>query len=366
MTKKFNAWARVLGVLACLSPGVSDVEAYAFLGGKPVGEANKWPAGNVNYLTDFPPFPGGKLEDGAPSFHSVFSDCDAAWDVLIYPLNLISTATPGVSKTLGNGINACWFDSTIAGKSFDGALAVAYTVRATRSGEPVIIEGKIIFNTAYSFDSYRGNYRSNPIDFKRVALHELGHTLGFDHPDDYNQKVDAIMNSTASNLDDLQADEVAGARALYGGGSGPGVASDGSGPKRGPKGLGDLSVSSGGGHGAVQITKTPEDEEALKAPVKAPFSIVLDGDLEQKFLINVEKPLYSLTGRVAGDVKTRFLQYSLDGGRTWQFLSGYNPVDKTFNFYSGMPSKGKSQIVLIRAVGDDEYSAVRTVVFHRE
>jgi hypothetical protein len=53
---------------------------------------------------------------------------------------------------------------------------------------------------------------------RRVALHELGHMLGLDHPDEKGQRVTALMNSILGDMDALTEDDIAGAQSLYGGG----------------------------------------------------------------------------------------------------------------------------------------------------
>src|SRR6185369_10298344 len=65
------------------------------------------------------------------------------------------------------------------------------------------------------WDSYRGDLDANVLDLRRVAIHEFGHTLGLDHPDQAGQVFVAIMNSTISDLDTLAGDDVRGAGGLY-------------------------------------------------------------------------------------------------------------------------------------------------------
>lgn len=49
-------------------------------------------------------------------------------------------------------------------------------------------------------------------------MHEFGHALGLDHPDDHGQTVRAIMHSSNMNgtIERLQPDDIAGVRAIYG------------------------------------------------------------------------------------------------------------------------------------------------------
>jgi hypothetical protein len=114
-----------------------------------------------------------------------------------------------------------FFSSAIYAQSF-GSSTLAVTTNWYRVSTGQRSEADVIFNTAFSWNSYSGALRRSSsggtlADLHRVALHEFGHVLGLNHPDQAGQSVAAIMNSSISNTDSLQSDDVSGAAGLYGG-----------------------------------------------------------------------------------------------------------------------------------------------------
>lgn len=113
--------------------------------------------------------------------------------------------------------NSVSFESDQCGVSFGLALAVT-NVFTVNKGTGKLLASKIVFNSGQSWGVHN-NTTSRPYDFRRIALHELGHTIGLNHPDTANpsQNVSSILNSRyGSNTWELQTDDINGARALYG------------------------------------------------------------------------------------------------------------------------------------------------------
>ncbi|HYR82739.1 MAG TPA: matrixin family metalloprotease [Terriglobia bacterium] len=116
--------------------------------------------------------------------------------------------------------NGVKFSDTLCGDSF-GNSTLAVTETWTMGGSTIVQAG-ILFNTKYTWDVYDGPWSTGTYagksDFRRVAVHELGHVMGLDHED----SVPAIMATAVSTGGVIVAptsDDTAGINAMYGSGT---------------------------------------------------------------------------------------------------------------------------------------------------
>lgn len=159
------------------------------------------------------------LMDGFTSFNQSAEDALGLWNQKLSRLQFSVVRNSTVAPRDGDRQNSVFFSNTVFGKTF-GNATLAVTQRTWQGS--TIVETDVVFNTAMSFNSYRGPLRNASNggqlhDFHRIAIHEFGHVLGLDHPDEAGQNVVAIMNSIESDVDSLQPDDITGGQSLYGG-----------------------------------------------------------------------------------------------------------------------------------------------------
>ena len=203
----------LIAALAVVLVSTGSGHAYDFFSGAP-----RWPAGAIVMQMQLGSS-GGALMDGTSSWGATAEAALANWNTYLGSVEFRVVRDSTVPQGDADGRNNVFFSRTVYGRSFGDAVAV--TTIWTRDFGRTRTEGDVIFNNANPWNSYRGPLRrasggGSLYDLRRVALHEFGHVLGLDHPDDAGQRVAAVMNRVVSDIDSLQADDIAGGRALYG------------------------------------------------------------------------------------------------------------------------------------------------------
>lgn len=181
-------------------------------------EGVHWPSGKVVNLQMSLGSPARKLQDGSSSWNITAVPATDEWNNSMAHAQFSYVMNSSAPVSSGDGVNSVAFTNDVFGDAFGkGVLAVTYFWHGQGN---VLTEADVVFNKAQTFDAYRGPLQfSNGYaipDLRRVFLHELGHALGLDHPDQAGQHVDAVMNSVMSDTYILTADDLNGIHSLYG------------------------------------------------------------------------------------------------------------------------------------------------------
>ncbi|MBP6863792.1 MAG: matrixin family metalloprotease [Candidatus Didemnitutus sp.] len=199
---------------------VLPLHAYDLIRG-PEGARVTWDDGTVPLVIRMPGTP--TLQDGS-NYVTSMQAAVQAWNAQMARVEFGMQIEPAGLAGSANGINEVAFDSAIYSNDPSPMAFGPHTLAVTvsyRSANPradgtyARVQADVIFNTAFQWSSYRGALQTSQ-DIRRVAMHELGHVLGLNHPDQAAQSVAALMNSTVSNTDTVQPDDLVGAQYLYG------------------------------------------------------------------------------------------------------------------------------------------------------
>jgi hypothetical protein len=154
------------------------------------------------------------LSDGFTSFNQSAEDALNVWNQYLAHLKFAVVRNSPVTPAENDDEMSVFFSDTVFGDRF-GSGVLATTILSYRG--TTMEETDTVMNSARTWDSYRGPLRPGVDDFHRVVMHEFGHTLGLDHPDQAHprQNVVALMNSDETDIDTVQADDIAGVQALY-------------------------------------------------------------------------------------------------------------------------------------------------------
>ncbi len=158
--------------------------------------------------------PGSTLIDGSTDWNQVAGAALAIWNPYLGSGVQFSVGATTIANTSGDGKNSVFFSSTVFGQAFGSdTLAITQYYYTTQASAETFTEADVVFNSAVSFNSYRGDLQNGMPDLRRVALHEFGHSLGLGH---VAQSATAIMTPDTTDLDTIQADDIAGVESLYG------------------------------------------------------------------------------------------------------------------------------------------------------
>ena len=174
-----------LAVGLILTAGARRAPAYWY-------DGPSWPSNPVMSLQFGSISNGVTLTDGSTTWGQPAEAAMAIWNQYMDRVQFRVIRDSTASTGLGNGVNNAFWSSSIYGRSWESYAGYALWLSSGRS----ITEADVLMNEQLSWNSYRGNARSGVVDFRRLVMHEFGHVIGLNHPNDHGQNVAAVMNSS--------------------------------------------------------------------------------------------------------------------------------------------------------------------------
>ena len=181
-----------------------------------------WLNGETTFKVNFQQSDPGLTAADQARFQTAFEEAMSIWtDSSTFRFNLDnSEAADPCASSASEPDNGVRFKSDDCGTAFGGSTLA---VQSAFFSNGVRQRSVIVFNSAKNWDLYSGPLQNGANDFKRVAVHELGHSLGLGHENIQR----SIMRATVSTLEVPQQDDLDGVSFMYDKDSdGTGIAQD--------------------------------------------------------------------------------------------------------------------------------------------